>query len=92
MKKNKIKLNEDELRKLIADSVKKVLNEGINGENSDSETISIMSDARNAAVGAWVKLYDLIDRANSDETMKFRERLLKADDLFKELVGLLNIW
>lgn len=91
MKKNTIKLNEEQLKKLVADSVKKALMEGIM-EHDNNSVAETMTEAFKATIAAWNKLGDLIDEAKNDNTMKYGERLLRIDDLFKELVDLLNIW
>ncbi len=92
MKKSTIKLNEEQLQKLISNSVKKALMEHINEEVGGSDVIKTMSEARKEVIGAWVKLYDLIDEAKANEEMQCHDRLLKADSLFNELDHLLNVW
>lgn len=90
MKKNTIKLNEEQLKKLVADSVKNALMESIM-EGDDNSVVKTMTETFTATIAAWNKLGDLIDEAKSDSTMKYRDRLLRIDELFNELVGLLNI-
>lgn len=90
MKKNTIKLNEEQLKKLVADSVKNALMESIM-EGDDNSVVKTMTETFTATIAAWNKLSDLIDEAKSDSTMKYRDRLLRIDELFNELVGLLNI-